>query len=60
VDNGAGPREAEARGDRRHVHRRRRIGGTGIGARSGAGSGSILAGTNSGDLRGGQPLRRLG
>jgi hypothetical protein len=32
ADDGAGPRETEVRGDRRHVHGRRRVGGAGIGA----------------------------
>lgn len=56
ADDGAGPRETEVRGDRRHVHGRRRVGGAGIGAgigeREREADLGILAGTNSGDLGG--------
>jgi hypothetical protein len=56
ADDGAGPREAEARGDRRHVHGRRRVRGERIGAGSGDGEREadlgILARRNSRDLGG--------
>ena len=50
ADDGAGPREAEARGDRRHVHGRRRVrvdrraGGAGTRGGTAGGDFGILAG----------------
>ena len=49
ADDGAGPREAEARGDRRHVHGRRRVR---VDRRGGAGTRRGTAGGDFGILAG--------